>query len=200
MSAIFAQAGAAGVCTMPAELPGFSRPEPRWTLALDAAESEFERAKQAADERRLVEAAAAGSQAAFEALYRRHVGRVHGLCLRMTAQRETAEDCTQEAFVQAWRSLPGFEVRSSFGTWLHRIAVNSVLAHRRRRTEALGADASAEESLAETLADATAADPTEGRDLEAAVASLPPGARHVLVLAGIYGYSHEEVSAMLGIA
>jgi RNA polymerase sigma-70 factor (ECF subfamily) len=200
MSAIFAQAGTTGVCTMPAELPGFSRPEPRWTLALDAAESEFERAKQAADERRLVEAAAAGSQAAFEALYRRHVGRVHGLCLRMTAQRETAEDCTQEAFVQAWRSLPGFEVRSSFGTWLHRIAVNTVLAHRRRRAEALGTDASAEESLAETLADATAADPTAGRDLEAAVASLPPGARHVLVLAGIYGYSHEEVSAMLGIA
>jgi RNA polymerase sigma-70 factor (ECF subfamily) len=200
MRAIFAQAGAAGMCTMPAELLGFSWHEPRWTLALDAAASEFERAQQAANERRLVEAAAAGSQAAFEALYRRHVGRVHGLCLRMTAQRETAEDCTQEAFVQAWRNLPRFEVRSSFGTWLHRIAVNTVLAQRRRRAETLGADASAEESVAETLADATASDPTAGRDLEAAIASLPPGARHVLVLAGIYGFSHEEVAVMLGIA
>jgi len=200
MRAIFAQAGAVGVCTMPADLPGLSRHEPRWTLALDAAESEIERARHATDERRLVEAAAAGSQAAFETLYRRHVGRVHGLCLRMTAQRETAEDCTQEAFVQAWRSLPRFEVRSSFGTWLHRIAVNTVLAQRRRRTEALGADASAEESVADTLADATASDPTAGRDLESAIAGLPPGARHVLVLAGIYGFSHEEVAAMLGIA
>src|SRR5512141_277943 len=200
MSAIFAQAGAAGVCTMPAELPGFSRPEPRWTLALDAAESEFERARQAADERKLVESAVAGSSAAFEALYRRHVGRVHGLCLRMTAQRETAEDCTQEAFVQAWRSLPRFEVRSSFGTWLHRIAVNTVLAHRRRRPELLGVDASAAAHAAEARPDGTVSDPAAQGDLEVAIAGLPPGARHVLVLAGIYGFSHEEVSAMLGIA
>lgn len=200
MGAIFAPAGPAGVCTMPAELLGFSRREPRWTLALDAAESEFERARQAADERKLVEAAAAGSPAAFEALYRRHVGRVHGLCLRMTAHRETAEDCTQEAFVQAWRSLPRFEVRSSFGTWLHRIAVNTVLAQRRRRAELLGTDASAEEEMAEAWADGTLSDPAAHGDLEAAIASLPPGARHVLVLAGVYGFSHEEVSTMLGIA
>ncbi len=49
-------------------------------------------------------------------------------------------------------------------------------------------------------ADGTASDPAAHGDLEAAIASLPPGARHVLVLAGIYGFSHEEVSAMLGIA
>jgi RNA polymerase sigma-70 factor, ECF subfamily len=67
---------------------------------------------------------------------------VYGLCLRMTGNRETAEDCTQEAFVQAWRSLPRFEARSSFGTWMHRIAVNAVLARGRRRTERVGADES----------------------------------------------------------
>ncbi len=179
---------------------GLGRHEPRWTLALDSAESELERARHAADERRLVEAARSGSQAAFEKLYRLHCGRVHGLCLRMTAQRETAEDCTQEAFVQAWRNLARFETRSSFGTWLHRIAVNTVLAHKRRRAESLGAEGSAEEEAAETLEDGGVPDLALQGDLEAAIASLPPGARHVLVLAGIYGYSHEEVSAMLGIA
>jgi len=169
-------------------------------LALDSAESELDRVRRAAEERRLVEDAAGGSQVAFERLYRLHVNRVHGLCLRMTAQRETAEDCTQEAFVQAWRSLDRFERRSSFGTWLHRIAVNAVLAHQRRRVESLGAEASAEESMAETHADAAAHDHVLGGDLEAAIASLPAGARHVLVLAAIHGYSHEETAAMLGIA
>ncbi len=73
-----------------------------------------------------------GSRAAFETLYRNHVGKVYGLCLRMTANPATAEDCTQEAFIQAWRSLPRFEGRSAFGTWLHRIAVNLCLSRNRR--------------------------------------------------------------------
>lgn len=78
-----------------------------------------------------VAAAAAGDSGAFEALYRRHAPRVYGLCLRMTGNVATAEDCVQDAFVAAWRALPGFERRSGFGTWLHRIAVNAVLARRR---------------------------------------------------------------------
>ena len=161
---------------------------------------ELERARERSEERRLVEDAVRGSQAAFEQLYRRHVGRVYGLCLRMTAQRETAEDCVQEAFVQAWRSLPRFEARSSFGTWLHRIAVNAVLAQARRRSERVGGDASVDDEIAETLADGSAGDTGAGLDLEAAIAGLPAGARHVLVLAGVYGYSHEETASMLGVA
>ena len=165
-----------------------------------ANESEFERAKRAADERRLVEAAARGSVASFEQLYRWHSGKVYGLCLRMTRHRETAEDCTQEAFVQAWRSLPRFEARASFGTWLHRIAVNAVLAQARRRSERLGADASIEDEVADTLSDGSVGDTGTGMDVEAAIAALPRGARHVLVLAGVYGYTHEETADMLGVA
>jgi RNA polymerase sigma-70 factor (ECF subfamily) len=163
-------------------------------------ESEFERARLAAEERRLVESAARGSAAAFERLYRLHAGKVYGLCLRMTGHRETAEDCAQEAFVQAWRSLPRFEARASFGTWMHRIAVNAVLAQARRRGERLGAEASIEDELGATLADGAVGDTGAGMDLEAAIAGLPAGARHVLVLAGVYGYSHEETAAMLGVA
>jgi RNA polymerase sigma-70 factor (ECF subfamily) len=162
--------------------------------------SEFERAKRAADERRLVESAAKGSAAAFERLYRLHAGKVHGLCLRMTGQRETAEDCTQEAFVQAWRSLPRFEGRASFGTWIHRIAVNAVLAQARRRQEHIGVRASIEDELADSLPDGSVGDTGAGMDLEAAIAGLPAGARHVLVLAGVYGYSHQETADMLGVA
>jgi RNA polymerase sigma-70 factor (ECF subfamily) len=161
--------------------------------------SEFERARRAADERALVESAKRGSPAAFETLYRNHVGKVYGLCLRMTANRATAEDCTQEAFIQAWRSLPAFEGRSAFGTWLHRIAVNAVLGQGRKRHEQLGADASAEEAAA-VLAEPAVGDDGAVLDLEQAIGRLPPGARQVLVLVGLYGYSHEEAAAMLGIA
>jgi RNA polymerase sigma-70 factor (ECF subfamily) len=168
-------------------------------LAEQGGESEFERARRIAEERALVDSARRGSAAAFETLYRNHVGKVYGLCLRMTANRSTAEDCTQEAFIQAWRSLPRFESRSAFGTWLHRIAVNAVLAQGRRRQELTGKDAAVEDE-AVMLADPTVGDHGSLLDLEAGLARLPAGARQVLVLVGLYGYSHEEAAAMLGIA
>jgi RNA polymerase sigma-70 factor (ECF subfamily) len=163
-------------------------------------ESEFEQASRAAEERRLVEAAGRGSHAAFERLYRDHVGKVYGLCLRMTANAATAEDCTQETFIQAWRGLARFERRSSFGTWLHRIAVNAVLARRRRRADGKDDVDLLDDGIADTLASPNEPDPGRFRDLEAAIASLPDGARRVLVLAGLYGYSHEETAVMLGLA
>jgi RNA polymerase sigma-70 factor, ECF subfamily len=161
--------------------------------------SELELARRAAEERALVDAAKRGSKAAFEALYRHHVGKIYGLCLRMTAHPVTAEDCTQEAFIQAWRSLPSFERRSAFGTWLHRIAVNAVLAQGRRRREELGGAASADE-LAESRPDPSVGDTGAAMDLEQAIAGLPAGARQVLVLVGLYGHTHEEAAAMLGLA
>jgi RNA polymerase sigma-70 factor (ECF subfamily) len=161
---------------------------------------ELQRARDAAAERQLVTTAAAGSTTAFEQLYRRHAPRVHALCLRMTGNVATAEDCVQEAFVQAWRNLGQFETRSAFGTWLHRIAINTVLQQGRRRHESLGEADSIEREVADRLADPLGGDPGRDRDLEVAIASLPPGARHVLVLVGLYGHSHEEASQMLGVA
>src|ERR1700704_5462839 len=79
----------------------------------------------------LIAAAAGGDLAAFERLYRQFSPRVFGLCLRLTGQREAAEDCTQESFVAAWRALARFERRSRFWTWLHRIAGHCVLSRRK---------------------------------------------------------------------
>jgi RNA polymerase sigma-70 factor (ECF subfamily) len=169
-------------------------------LQAGAVVDELQRARDAAAERQLVAAAAAGSTAAFEQLYRRYAARVHALCLRMTGNVATAEDCVQEAFVQAWRNLGQFETRSAFGTWLHRIAVNTVLQQARRRRETLGEADSIEREVAERMADPLAEDPARDRDLEAAIAALPAGARHVLVLVGLYGHSHEEASQLLGVA
>jgi RNA polymerase sigma-70 factor (ECF subfamily) len=148
----------------------------------------------------LVTRACRGDVRAFEDLYRQHVGRVYGLCLRMTGQAESAEDLTQDTFVNAWRSLPGYEGRSSFSTWLHRIAVNAVLARRRSpqgRNEFSMTDEAGEQMEFEAEGRMDEATPI---DVERAIAALPPGARDIVVLHGIYGYSHEEAAEMLGVA
>lgn len=134
---------------------------------------------------------------AFESLYRLHVGKVYGLCLRMTGNVAEAEDCAQEAFIQAWNKLDRFRGESAFGTWLHRITVNTVLGRIRKskreqdRIKVVTEEASSPVSLADT---------GELRDLADAVDRLPEGARHVFVLYAVYGYNHEETGKMLGIA
>ena len=134
----------------------------------------------------------------FEDLYRAHLGQVYGLCLRLTGQPALAEDCTQECFIAAWRALPRFEGRSQLSTWLHRIAVNTVLAHRRRRPGDAMREADQLDELAAQVPDGEEASGTV--DVEAALERLPQGARDVVVLVGVYGHSHEEAAQMLGIA
>ncbi len=145
----------------------------------------------------LIERARRGDSRAFERLYREHLGRVHGLCLRMTRNPDLAADCAQDAFIKAWKALPKFEARSSFSTWLHRIAVNTVLERRRGRANAeiLVEDPTEYEEPVMSFDS-----PVEESELEAAIASLPQGARDVLVLCGVYGYEHSEAASMLGIA
>src|SRR3984885_98674 len=149
-----------------------------------------------ADPAELIAAAADGDLSAFERLYRQFSPRVYGLCLRLTGQREAAEDCTQESFVAAWRALARFERRSRFSTWLHKIAVNCVLSRRKGLR--------AEFEVGEPVAGLPErADPGSGApplDVERAIAGLPEGARHALVLVGIYGFSHAETAGALGIA
>jgi len=151
----------------------------------------------AADERRWVRAAQGGDPKAFEQLYHQHVGNVYGLCLRMTGNVGEAEDCAQEAFIQAWNKLDRFRGDSSFGTWMHRVAVNTVLGRMRKSKR--------EQDRIRSVAEITPAresmpDDGELRDLERAINELPSGARHVFVLNAVYGHTHVETGAMLGIA
>jgi len=145
----------------------------------------------------LIERARQGDTRAFERLYREHVARVHGLCLRMTRNPDAAADCVQDAFIKAWKALPRFEARSSFSTWLHRIAVNTVLEKRRgpANSEVLSEDPTVYEEPVMVFDT-----PVEEEELEAAIESLPQGARDALVLCGVYGYEHSEAASMLGIA
>jgi RNA polymerase sigma-70 factor, ECF subfamily len=152
----------------------------------------------------LVKAAQAGDMKAFERLYRLHSSRVLGLCLRMIRERDAAEDCVQQTFIQAWRHLDRFESRSAFSTWLHGIAVNAVLSHKRSNKSWLQFEDSIPEDFDgldnSAVQDAKNFDAGDAIDIESALRTLPDGARYVVVLQAIYGYSHEEVSTMLGIA
>lgn len=154
-------------------------------------------AARAADEARLLDKARRGDLKAFEGLYSLCSGRVYALCLRMTGDCGLAEDCTQEAFVKAWRKLDKFRGDSAFGTWLHRIAVNEVLTLQRRAgrevryLEAVGSEPveqAGQGQIGETL------------DIESAILKLPEGARNVFVLCGLHGYKHAEAAEFLGLA
>ena len=134
---------------------------------------------------------------AFERLYRMHIDKVYGLCLRMTGNVSEAEDCAQEAFIQAWNKLDRFRGDSAFATWLHRIAVNAVLGRARKSNR----EKDRIQLVAEqTPSPVTMADTGDLRDLSEAIDRLPEGARHVFVLQAVYGYSHEETGNMLDIA
>ena len=134
---------------------------------------------------------------AFESLYRMHIDKIYGLCLRMTGSVAEAEDCAQDAFIQAWNKLDRFRGDSAFATWLHRIAVNSVLGRMRKSKRERDR---IQLATATSVSPASVADTGELRDLSDAVDRLPEGARHVFVLFAVYGYSHAEASDMLGIA
>lgn len=148
----------------------------------------------------LARAAADGDVPAFEALYRRHAGRVHGVVARLVGfDRGRAEDLVQEAFVRAWQALPGYRFESAFGTWLHRLAVNTALMElraRRSRPQTDGDDALDDIGSPDSAGQGAALT----MDLERAVASLPPRARAVLVLFDVEGWKHEEIADTLDMA
>ncbi len=149
-------------------------------------------------------AARAGSVTAFEALYRANVGRIHALCLRLTADRDLAAQLTQDTFVRAWEKLGGFRGESRFETWLHRLAVNVVLDWRRERDRRNRREVAAEDTQTLESAAAGRAVPAprvaERLDLERAVARLPEGARTVFVLHEIEGYPLKDIAEVEGIA
>lgn len=140
-----------------------------------------------------------GDEAAFESLYREHVGRVYALCLRLCGNRTRAGELTQDVFVRCWEQLKSFRGESAFGTWLYRLAVNVVWTANRgdRRREARVLPVEQPDAV-EPRREA----PAVGLrlDLEQAIASLPEGAREVFVLFDIEGYAHEEIARMTGIA
>jgi RNA polymerase sigma-70 factor, ECF subfamily len=153
----------------------------------------------------VIERAQRGDVEAFRMLYEKHKRRVYSLCLRMTANTAEAEDLAQEAFLQLYRKIGTFRGESAFSTWLHRLSVNVVLMHLRKKSLPV---VSLEETTQSGEEDSTRRDfgsddvaltgSIDRLQLQRAVESLPPGYRMIFVLHDVEGYEHNEIAKIAG--
>jgi RNA polymerase sigma factor (sigma-70 family) len=144
--------------------------------------------------------AAQGDTGAFERVYQAHLGRVHNLARRM-AGPDSADELTQDVFVRVWQKLTTFRGESSFGTWLHRLAVNVIIERFRVLGAARDRFLAEGDAVLERLPGSTGPARYDARmDIDNAVKRLPPGARAVFVLHDIEGYKHDEIGQLLDIS
>jgi RNA polymerase sigma-70 factor (ECF subfamily) len=151
----------------------------------------------------LARLAAGGDDRAFAELVRRHAPRVRALCSATLRNEAEAEDASQESFLKAHRALGRFSGEASFGTWLHRIAVNHCLdllrAAGRRRSESLDALFEADAAvLGSVLSEPSSAQALEDRDtVQRLLSRLNPEQRLALTLREAEGLSYEEISTAM---
>jgi RNA polymerase sigma factor (sigma-70 family) len=146
----------------------------------------------------LVDRARAGSVDAFEALARRHRERVYRTALRLTGNRDDAEDVAQEALVQAWEHLGRFRGDSAFATWLYRIVVSRAFNARRRTRRVEPMDEVPE--MTGPGVDRLVEERQRRHDLAKAIASLPFDRRAPLVLHQFEGLSYDEIAVVLEVS
>ncbi|HEV8268637.1 MAG TPA: RNA polymerase sigma factor [Thermoanaerobaculia bacterium] len=151
----------------------------------------------------LVARVLSGEEEAFRALVERHGRNVFRLSYRLTGSEEDAEDVVQETFIRAYRSLPRFEGKSEFGSWLYRITTNCALDLLRKRAPA--AAATSEPELSEETPSAGASPERAAlggeiaRRLKVAMTRLTPKERTAFVLRHFEGRPIVEIAATLGI-
>ena len=157
----------------------------------------------------LVDKARDGDMTAYEELVRRYQGRIYGLVYNMTSNKEDAEDLVQDVFVKAYKSLDKFQGKSSFYTWVYRIAVNRTINFikrgKKKRTLSLNDTESGIErdpayvelsSKESPIRDASISEIKE--KLNEALQKLSEKHRTVVVLHDIQGVPHDEIGKMLG--
>jgi len=143
--------------------------------------------------------AQAGDVDAFELLYREHSPRIYALCLRLKGgDKSDATELLQDVFIKAWRRLDTFRGDSAFVSWLHRLAVNTMLENARSDQRRTARVLPMEDTS--RLAGAARSSGIESRmDMESAIASLPKGARIAFVLHDVEGYQHQEIAEQLSV-
>jgi len=157
----------------------------------------------------LVAKAQQGDVAAFDELVERYYGKIYGLTYNMTSNREDAEDLVQEIFLKAFAALPRFRGKSSFYTWIYRIAINKTINYRKKRNSkrALSLDQFDQEIKTDDLYHAltTKGSPLRNlsltelqKKLNEALNSLSEKHRAVVVLHDMQGIPHETIAKMVG--
>lgn len=161
------------------------------------------------DDSALIELIRSGDQSALEELFQRYRRKVFSLTYRMTGNTADAEDLCQEVFVQVIRKLDSFQGRSSFSTWLYRVAMNrsrDFLRTRKRAPELVGdsGDGQMPRLEVENREDTSALMPEDGaiaseagRLVHAALQQMPLSLRTPLVLHELEGLQYREVARIL---
>lgn len=158
-----------------------------------------------ADDLQLIAAAQAGERVALDTLLRRHYDRIHAVCRRITGNESDAADAAQEAMIAVVRGLPNFDGRSSFGTWVYRIATNASLdeLRRRRRRPLNSVDKVDDEGRTAELADPASGtridSVSERMALEAALAALAEDFRIPVVLRDVADLEYAEIAVVIGV-
>ena len=142
-----------------------------------------------------------GDRQVFHELYQKHHRRVFSTCLRMTENVPEAEDLTQEVFIQLFRTIGSFRGEAAFTTWLHRLTVNQVLMHFRKRK--VRPELTTENGELPVQVEAGTRDPTRMRVVDSillseVMAKLPEGYREAIILHDIEGLDHTEIAEMRG--
>ena len=158
-----------------------------------------------ARERRWIDAAREGDQAAFEELVRLYEKRVLALTQRMCRNSEDAAEAAQEAFFAAWQGLKSFRGDSSFSTWLYRLASNACVDLLRREGKRQAAVSLDDEDLNLDFPASLSSpqEEVERRELreqiEAGLRALPPSLREALILREMQQLRYDEIGEALGL-
>jgi RNA polymerase sigma-70 factor, ECF subfamily len=146
----------------------------------------------------IIERVLAGDHAAYATLVERHQPQILRLLERLVGCRDTAQDLAQEAFIAAFRGLKSFQQKSSFSTWLHRIACNKATsAARRRRPVPLAPTADPVAESSDVSARLEQADRQQA--VKQALAQLDQRYRAVVVLADMEDATYESIAGILDI-
>lgn len=175
-----------------------SRP-PEWRVTLVRPAGERPAALDGLDDAAAVIEAAAGSADAFDVLVRRHQRAVYRVCHRFVRDHAEASDAMQEVFLRAWRALPRFKGDAAFGTWIHRVAVNTCLSRvsaRRVATQPLDAAAAVADPRPGPASELAARD--RAARVRRAVDRLPDRQRATVILRVFHDLPHAEIAAALG--
>ncbi|MCE2833810.1 MAG: RNA polymerase sigma factor [Chitinophagaceae bacterium] len=133
-----------------------------------------------------------------EALYRRFSGKMYAVCLRYATRSEDADDILQDGFVKVYRNLEKYRGDGSFEGWIRRIFVNTAIEHFRKQHSVR--PVTEEQEAALTDGNWNAFDHLAAKDILNLIRTLAPGYRQVFNLYAVEGYSHHEISEMLGIS
>lgn len=155
-------------------------------------------------DKELIEGCLAGKEKFYKMLYDNHYGKMFNVCLRYAKDREEAQDILQEGYIRVFKNLQQYDFQGSFEGWIRRVIVTSAINYYNKNnlrsiTDYVDNDVLLKMEKNEALNDMNNSIPLEAKELLSVIQQLPPVYKMVFNLNAIEGYSHKEISDMMGI-